>query len=267
MIPGVGRRSASRLLREWASRGRYHFSTNELAEELGVSSAAARASLRRLDRKGLVATPHRDFHVVLPPEHQSLGCLPAEEFVPQLMERLGTPYYAALLTAARLHGAAHQAPQVFQVVVPKNRLQVHCGRVHVAFVARQNAAAMPTIRVNTPRGFLAISTPEVTAFDLVGYPEHSGGLDNVATVLAELGERLEADRLAAIAELSPMPWSQRLGYILDRVEHSRRTGPLAAFVARRATETTRLVPSAKTVSAQRDERWKLWGNAELEPDL
>ena len=262
-----GPSSASRLLREWASRGRYHFSTGELAEELGVSLTAARSAVRRLKAKDLVASPQRGFHVVLPPEHERLGCLPAEQFVPQLMKRLEVPYYAGLLTAARYHGAAHQQPQVFQVVVPKNRPPIHCGLVQVSFVARHNTADMPTGTVNTPRGLLTLSSPETTAYDLVGYPEHCGGLDNVATVLTELGERLDAERLAGIAAQSPMPWSQRLGYILDVVGHAPRAGRLAAVVAHRATETTPLVPGLETASARRDDRWKLWVNTDLEPDL
>ena len=215
----------------------------------------------------MVASPYRGFHVVIPPEHQRVGCLPAEQFVPQLMERLGIPYYAGLLTTARYHGAAHQQPQVFQVVVAKNRPPIECGLVHITFVARHNAAAMPTATVNTPRGLLKISTPEATAYDLVGYPDHGGGLDNVATVLSELGEKLDPARLTEIAELSPIPWSQRLGYILDLVEHETPGERLASFVASRATETAPLLLGAETSSARRDDRWKLWINADLEPDL
>ena len=261
------RRRASDLLRDWASRGSYHFSTEELADELGVSLTAARSGLRRLKKKGLVATPYRGFHVAIPAEHQVLGCLPAEQFVPQLMDRLGIPYYAGLLTAARYHGAAHQQPQVFQVVVPKNRPPIHCGLVKVAFVARRNGAAMPTKRVNTPRGFLRISSPEVTAYDLVGYQAHCGGLENVATVLSELGESLDSAELPSLSQFSPIPWSQRLGFLLDLVGHSSRSTALADFVKNRATETTVLVPGGSEASANRNARWKLLVNADLEPDL
>lgn len=267
MNPDPGRLAASALLRDWASRGRYLFSTDEVAQGLGVSETAARAALRRLKAKGVVASPHRGFHLGVPPEYEQLGCLPPEQFIPQLMERLAVPYYAGLLTAARYHGAAHQQPQQFQVVVPKNRPRIRCGRVEVNFVARRNTAAVPTETVNTPRGFLRISSPEATAFDLVGYPDHCGGLDNVATVLAELAEKLDADRLAAVGRLSPMPWAQRLGYLLDRVGQSSRSESLAAFVARHATETASLIPGNERDSAPRDGRWRLRVNAEVEPEL
>ena len=96
--------AATDLIDHLASQGRYHFTTKLAVERLGVSITAARAAIRRLVRKGLVATPFRGFHVIVPPEYRQLGCLPADQFVPQLMEHLGLYYYAALLTAGRYHG-------------------------------------------------------------------------------------------------------------------------------------------------------------------
>lgn len=267
MNPENGRIAARDLVRNWAARGQYLFSTDEIARELGVSNTAATAALRRLKGRGEIATPYRGFHLFVPPEYQSLGCLPPEQFVPQLFERLSVPHYAGLLTAARYHGAAHQQPQQFQVVVAKNRPPIRCGRVEVDFVARRNAAAVPTNKIKTPRGFLPISSPEATAFDLVGYQERCGGLDNVSTVLAELAEKLDAEQLAALAPLSPIPWAQRLGYLLDRVGQPSRGEPLAEFVARHTSETASLIPGAEAREASRNERWKLRINAEVETDL
>ena len=42
----------------------------------------------------------------------------------------------------------------------------------------------------------------------------SGYLDNVATVLAELAESIEAAALEAEARRAPVAWVQRLGYLL-----------------------------------------------------
>ena len=55
------------------------------------------------------------------------------------MDHLGLAYYAGLLTAAEYHGAAHQRPQVFQVVVEENRPEVSCGKIRVWFIARRQA--------------------------------------------------------------------------------------------------------------------------------
>lgn len=259
--------TASDMIDHLASRGQYHFTTKEAVDRLGVSIAAARAAIRRLRSKGLIAAPYRGFHVIVPPEYRRLGCLPADQFIPQLMEYLGLAYYAALLTAGRYHGAAHQQPQVFQVVVAQNRPAITCRDVRVSFVARRNAAEVPTVHLNTPRGRIAVSTPEATAFDLVGYPQHSGSINNVATVLAELAERLDPTTLVSLAPLSPVPWAQRLGYLLEQVGGADRASPLAEHVASVVNETTALVTSLPSKGAPYDKRWRLLANAEVEPDL
>ena len=112
--------SLSKFILELSSSGRYHFTTEDAVKALGVSQVAARASLRRLKERGGIASPLRGYHLIIPPEYRSLGCLPPEQFVPQLMEHLKQPYYVGLLNAAEYHGAAHHRPQVFHVVTIKN---------------------------------------------------------------------------------------------------------------------------------------------------
>ena len=243
-----------------AARGRYHFTTAEAIAALKSSPIAVRAAIRRLREKDRVAMPFRGFHLIVPPEYRELGCLPADQFVPQLMEHLGLAYYAGLLSAASLHGAAHQAPMVFQTVVAGNRPDILCGRVRVEFVARRNVAEIPTVQKNTLRGFLRVSTPEATAFDLVGYPGHSGGLSNVTTLLSELAEGMDAGKLLDETAHSPLPWTQRLGYLLEQAEAKDLAVPLAEYVARHVREYVPLRPGNPAVDAMRDFRWRLWVN-------
>jgi predicted transcriptional regulator of viral defense system len=249
-----------------AGRGRYHFTTAEAVAALSSSPIAVRAAIRRLRGKARVAMPFRGFHLIIPPEYRALGCLPADQFVPQLMEHLGLAYYAGLLSAASLHGAAHQSPMVFQTIVADNRPEIHCGRVRVEFVARRNVADIPTKQKNTLRGILRISTREATAFDVVGYPGHAGGLSNVATVLSELVEHMDAEKLLAETEHSPLPWTQRLGYLLERVDATKLAAPLADHVADHTTEYVPLRPRKSVVDATRDTRWRLFVNEEVEAE-
>ena len=249
-----------------ASRGQFHFTTEAVARTLRVSPIAARAAVRRLRQKGRVATPFRGFGVIVPPEYRRLGCLPAEQFVPQLMAHLGLDYYVGLLSAAEIHGAAHQRPQVFQVVLPANRPSIRCGKVAVEFVARHNAARIPTVTRNTPRGHLRVASVAATAFDLVGYVQRCGGLDQVATVLAELAESVAPDDLVRAAPLSPVPWAQRLGHLLESVGATPVAEPLAGWVARQAREYVPLNPRRSLSSGDRSSRWKLLVNQRVEPD-
>ena len=117
------------------------------------------------------------------------------------MQHLRVPYYVALLSASELHGAAHQRPQGFQVMVRVNRRAIVCGLVRVQFIARKDLECTPVIEKNTPRGLLRASSPEATALEVVGYPEHCGGLDNVASVLSELVEAIDPQKIVAAAAL------------------------------------------------------------------
>jgi predicted transcriptional regulator of viral defense system len=259
--------SLSSYIDDLAATGRYHFSTREAEAAIGVTPLAARAAIRRLREKGRLATPFRGFHLIVPPEYRSLGCLPADQFVPLLMDSLGMNYYAGLLTAAGLHGAAHQAPMVFQTVVADNRAAIACGKVRVEFVARHNVREIPVVRVNTVRGVLLASTPEATAFDLVGYPGHAGGLSNVATILSSLVENMDAGKLLVESVRSPLPWAQRLGYLLEFVEAPGLAEPLAEYVADHAKEYTPLRRGTSVARVRRDPRWRLLVNDEVETDL
>jgi len=238
MIVKSDRPSARQYIEGLARSGRYLFSSAETLEALGVSAPAARVALNRLVQQGLIASPARGFCVVVPPEYHSLGCLPADQFVPALMDRLRLRYYAGLLIAAQYHGAAHQRPQEFQVCLERNRRSLECNRVRVAFIARKCVKDVPVQSLNTPRGNLVIYTPESTALDLVGYQHRAGGLNQVATVLAELSERLDADKLVAVSGTAPPAWSQRLGHLVERIGASEKAAPLKAW-ARRMRATPR----------------------------
>ena len=109
--------SLATYIRNLQSRGRYCFTTEDAMRSLGSSATAVRAALRRAKKDVWSRIRTADSTSLYPPEYQQLGCLPADQFVPELMAHLGQPYYAALLTAAAYHGAAHQRPQIFQVMV------------------------------------------------------------------------------------------------------------------------------------------------------
>ena len=266
MTSGHGHPTARIYIENLAAAGRYHFVSAEAKTALGVSSPAVNAALHRLARQDLIASPARGFYVIVPPEYRLLGCLPADQFIPTLMKRQGLSYYAALLTAAQYHGAAHQRPQEFQVFVDRRRRPLACGKVRVAFMVRKRLRQVPVQSLNTPRGTVLVSTPEATALDLVGYQKQAGGLDQVAIVLSELAERIRPGKLVAAAIAAPVPWTQRLGYLLERVGAGEKTADLKAYVGERARESTVLLPGAPHKNTQRDEGWKLYVNVDVETE-
>ncbi len=252
------------IIVDMAARGRYHFTSSELRSALGVSEAAVRQALSRLATKGEIASPARGFYVIVPPEYRRLGCLPADQFVPTLLERRSLRYYVGLLSAAQYHGAAHHRPQEFQVVLETNRPAIACGSVKVVFVSRRNLAAVPVERFNNPRGTIMVSSVEATAVDLIGYMHRAGGVDRVAGVLWELGDELDPGRLVEASKSAPILWAQRLGYLLEHVGAGDKAVFLKERVRRRARNFTKLLPGADADGALRLKDWRLFVNASIE---
>ena len=69
-------------------------------------------ALKRLADKNKIISVSKGFYIIIPPAYQNLGILPPAMFMDDLMEYLERPYYITLLSAASLHGAAHQQPLV-----------------------------------------------------------------------------------------------------------------------------------------------------------
>ncbi len=254
------------VIADLAAGGRYHFTLAEFRLTLGVSENAARQALSRLAARGEIASPARGFYVIVPPEYRRLHCLPADQFIPALMERRRSRYYVGLLSAAQYHGAAHQRPQEFQVILEKNRPAITCGSVRVAFVARRNMGVVPVQSFNNPRGPVLVSTVEATAVDLVGYMLRAGGLDRTAGVLSELGEDMDPKRLVDASKTASILWAQRLGYLLEHVGAGDKAVLLKDHVQKTARNFTKLLPGVSADGAPRSNDWRLHINADVETE-
>ncbi len=247
------------------SAGRYTFTREEALKALRVSDIALKNALWRLSKAGRVISPRRGFYVVVPPEYRAAGSIPPSWFVRDLMAYLDRPYYVGLLSAAALHGAAHQSPQEFQVVTDRPLLPIKVGRALILFVKKAHLVRTPTVGIKTPTGEIRVSTPEATALDLVRYPEHAGFLSNVATVLGELAERLDARALVRAVEAdSELAYAQRLGYLLERIGCAELAVPLAEWLDAKAPRVVPLRPDRPTAGVPRAARWRVAVNEEVE---
>ena len=88
----------------------------------------------------------------------------------------------------------------------------------------------------------------------------------MATVLAELAERIDGERLVAAARTAPLPWAQRLGYLLELADAAEKAAALKAYVRENARDMTPLLPAAPHEDAERSSDWKLYVNAAVEAE-
>ena len=202
-------------IEELRKQGRYLFIKKDALQTLNVSKNALQLSITRLCKKGKLGYIKKGLYQIIPIEYESIGSLPPEWIINDLMIHLGIPYYIGLLSAAALHGAAHQAPQIFQVICQKKIPDLILGKIKIFFYESKDFFTIPTQDLKTPAGYVKVSTPEGTAFDLIRYYHQSGHLNHVATILSELSEVMNPKKLPLIAQKLALCYSQRLGYLLD----------------------------------------------------
>src|SRR5665213_1788380 len=149
------------------SRGQAVFSHDEAERALGIHRGAFLDAAEKLQRKGLLVSPRRGFYVIVPPQFHSWGAPPPTWYIDDLMQQEGHPYYVALLKAAELHGAAHQAPMEFQVLTDQRILELHVGRSLLTFYYRRDMAAIRSgiEDYKTDTGKMRLSSIELTIFD------------------------------------------------------------------------------------------------------
>lgn len=124
--------------------------------------------------------------MIVPEEYSLNGQVPAHLYIEHLMLYLGKDYYVCLLNAAALHGASHQAVMTFSVMTsaPAIRSGVKNG-LQMNFYSRKRMPMQYVVRRKAKTGFYNVSSPELTALDLVANQESVGGLNRVAVVLGE----------------------------------------------------------------------------------
>ena len=249
------------------SDGKYSFSTSQAVESVDCSPDSLRKGIRKLRGKKHIATPMRGFHVVVPLEYRSSGCPPAEYFIDAMMSWLNEDYYVCLLSAAEAYGAAHQKPQEYQVMVSRARRNTRCHDVRIRYIEKGNIQQMPVNLKNTRTGTINLSSPELTALDLMGHPSHAAGLSNAATAALELAEKIDPEKLVYTASLCPLSWSQRLGYVLDSFGEEELAGYLHHHTSDRFEVYTPLRRAASQTNAFRSRKWKVIVNSKVDPDI
>ena len=242
------------------------FTADEAEDALGVNRGAFLDAAERLQKRKLLLSPRRGFYVAVPPQYASWGAPPPPWYIDALMRHEGEPYYVALLKAAELHGATHQAVMEFQVIAAKRIPKIRAGRNLIAFYYRKDLETVGEglESQKTDTGTMQVSSPALTALDLLRYPQASAGIDNVATVLSDMGRKIDPKQLAVLSDKFERSVVQRLGYLLDRLGYDSLADRMRVGLSKRGsppwTELDRkevLNPDFMPEPIHRDQRWRV----------
>jgi len=115
-------------IKDWVEdlpkKGKSTFSKEEVERQFPyLTNRNILNTLNRLVVKKKIQSVWRGFFAVVLPEHGLSGIVPPMDYIDMLMKYLNKQYYIALLNAAELYGAAHQAPQEFFVMSNTTKLR------------------------------------------------------------------------------------------------------------------------------------------------
>jgi predicted transcriptional regulator of viral defense system len=250
------------------SLGLYYFINKDAVKSLGISEMAFLQSAKRLALKNRIVRIFSGFYIIVPLEYSITELIPPEWFIKDLMDYMEKSFYVGLLSAARLHGASHQQPQIFQVLTSTKLRKIKVKSTAIQFYYKKNFKSTSLELVKTQTGFIPVSTPEATAYDLIRYSRRIGGLDRAQTVLIELTEKMDSKKLVEnAAKEQNMANIQRLGWLLEESGFKDLAKDLRKWVSQKNPVPARLVPSLPIKGAKREKKWNLLINASVEGDL
>ena len=263
-------------IRSWIKQreiaGRPTFSIADVKEEFPNTSVRVITSeLYRLSKQSIIVSVYKCFYTVMPVQYSARGVVPPLYYIDQLMSYLGKPYYISLLSAAELHGAAHQRPQKFSVttILPKTTTSSQYNN-QLMWNYRREIPENLLMQKNSETGRVKFSSPELTAVDLVQYNQLIGGLSMAATVLEELLEYTDFNKqFETLLSVTNIPTLQRLGYIAEVILEETEQANTLFNLLKSNNKRMKKVPLDSDHSkdgCQIDSRWNVIINQTIEPD-
>lgn len=263
-------------IRTWVKEreimGKSTFSMKELKKAFQSSTPQVLSTeLGRLSRKKIITSVYKGFYVIIPVHYMGRGVVPPIYYIDQLMAYLDKPYYISLLSAAELHGAAHQRPQKFSVttLLPRSTTSSAMNNLLV-WNYRKEIPESLLCQKNSETGRVRYSSPELTAIDLIQYERQIGGLSMAATVLEELLEYTDFKKVSTeLFSISNIPTFQRLGYIIDVILKDTVQANIIYNLLKENKKQMKKVPLSVATpydNIECDRRWNVILNQTIEPD-
>ena len=250
------------------SKGRYAFTLEELKEKFEVTDKAILQSLYRLKTKKKIVQIRKGFYTILPVEYSNYGVIPATMYLDDMMLSLNKKYYLGLISAAAIHGASHQQSMETFVITEKPALRdIKNQKLKINFFVKNEWNKEDIIQVKTDAGYVNVSSPELTALDLLYYVEKLG-MNRVVTILKELVEVIKPSQLAKIAKnYSQIATVQRLGYLLEvEFGNEKLSQVIYTTIADKKGTNIPLMPG-KNKKGIINTKWRIINNINIENDL
>ncbi len=262
--------SVKNYIKELLSFEEYSFSWSELKNYSDKSDIALRRELFRLTTKNEIINLRRDFYLIIPPRYSALGRLPLDLYADKLFKFLKKDYYIGLFSAAKYHGAAHQQVQKDYILSsPPALLDISKKNIKLEFHTVSVWPEKNVLDKRSDAGIFKISSPALTAADLINNQLKIGGINRIFTVIEELSEEIILSDLKELLSWYPNVSNlQRLGFILEQVKSDQEILKIVYdHISSKGFYPVLLSPEKGKKAGAVNNRWKVDVNIKPESDL
>jgi predicted transcriptional regulator of viral defense system len=247
----------------------YSFSLKEISNHTNSEGTALKFELARLVEKKEIVNLRKGFYLIIPPRYSKQGHLPIQLYIDKLCKSLNRKYYLGFYTAAKFHGASHQQTHREYVMIEKPKWSdIKKSDLDIRFITSSIWPTRNIIEKKSDAGIFKISSPALTAVDLIHHQTKLGGLNRMFAIIEELSEEITETDLKDLLTWYPHRSTlQRLGFILEELQTDISIEALLDHIKSSQYFPVLLSPNGRQNPGSVDNKWKVDVNIKLESDL
>lgn len=247
----------------------YSFSLEEISNHTNSEGTSLKFELARLVKKKEIVNLRKGFYLIIPPRYSKQGYLPIQLYIDKLCKSLNRNYYLGFYSAAKFHGASHQQTHREYVMIEKPKLSdIKKNDLDIRFITSSKWPTRNIIEKKSDAGIFKISSPSLTAVDLIHHQTKLGGLNRMFAIIEELSEEITNTDLKDLLTWYPHRSTlQRLGFILEELQTDLNINAISECLKSGQYFPVLLSPKGNQKPGSVDNKWKVDVNIKLESDL
>lgn len=248
----------------------YSFSLEEITQKTDREGTSLKFELARLIEKRDIVNFRKGFYLIIPPRYSKQGKIPIQLYINKLFKSINRNYYLGFYSAAKFHGASHQQSQQEYVMTETPKLgDIKKNDLKVRFFTTSLWSNKNIQERKSDAGTFKISSPSLTAVDLIHHQSKLGGINRMLAVIEELSEEIDQEDIQKLLTWYPHKSSlQRLGFILNELKVDNKiTAPILGYLKSNKFFPVLLSPKSNQKAGAVNNHWKVDVNIKLESDL
>lgn len=261
---------AKDYIKDLLSIEHYSFSIEEISQHVAGNPISLKGELARLVQKKEIINLRKGFYLIIPPRYSKQSQLPVQLYISKLCQHLNRNYYIAFYSAAKFHGASHQQAQREYIMTSTPSLpniKKHALNIH--FFTTSIWPETNILEKKSDAGVFNISSPALTAIDLIHHQTKLGGLNRMLAILEELFEEINANDILDLLTWYPHKSSlQRFGFLLEKIQANDEIHePIMEFLQQKPFFPVLLSPKFGQKPGAVCNYWKVDVNIKMDSDL